>query len=43
MAARFYAETPFHRLDRMLCYMEVDFGLAEQVEKRWRDPNEADE
>jgi integrase len=43
MAARFYAETPFHRLDRMLCYMEVDFGLAEQVERRWRDPNEADE
>jgi len=43
MAARFYADTPFNSLDRMLCYMEVDFGLAEQVEKRWRDPDEADE
>jgi integrase len=43
MAARFYAETPFHSLDRMLCYMEVAFGLQEQVVKRWRDPDEEGE
>jgi hypothetical protein len=27
----------------MLCYMEVAFGLAEQVVKRWRDADDADE
>jgi hypothetical protein len=40
MAARFYADTPFHTLDRVLCYMEKDFGLAEQVTRRWQEPDE---
>ena len=40
MAARFYAETPFHRLDRVLCYMEADFGLTEQVVRRWEDSDD---
>ena len=37
MAARFYAETPFHHLDRILCYMECDFGLSDRLVKRFAD------
>jgi integrase len=43
MAARFYADTPFHSLDRILCYMEKDFGLVEQITKRWQEPDEQPE
>lgn len=43
MAAKFYADTPFHRLDQVLCYMEKDFGLTEQIVRRWKDPDERNE
>jgi hypothetical protein len=35
MAAKFYADTPFQRLDQVLCYMEKDFGVTEHLVKRW--------
>jgi|GEM_PF-5738654 len=43
MAARFYAETPFINLNRVLCYMEHSFGLTEQVVRRWAESDEEDE
>jgi len=43
MSARFYANTPFHTLDRVLCYMEKDFGLTQQIVRRWKDPDERNE
>jgi integrase len=36
MAAKFYAETPFHRLDQVLCYMESDFGVTDHIVERWK-------
>jgi hypothetical protein len=40
MAARFYAKTPVDRLDRILCWMEEDFGLVETLVKRYRTTDE---
>jgi integrase len=40
MAARFYAKTPPDSLDRVLCWMEEDFGLVETLVKRYRTTDE---
>jgi integrase len=37
MASKFYALTPWENLDEYLCYMEKDFGLRNEVSKRWGD------
>jgi hypothetical protein len=43
MSARFYADTPFDRLDRILCFMEMAFGLTEQLVKRWESSDKETE
>jgi integrase len=40
MAARFYAQTPVDSLDRVLCWMEEDFGLTETLIKRYKTTEE---
>jgi integrase len=40
MAARFYAKTPPDSLDRVLCWMEEDFGLTETLIKRYKTTEE---
>jgi hypothetical protein len=43
MAARFYAKTPPDSLDRVLCWMENDFGLTDTVIKRYKTTEEREE
>ena len=42
MASRFYARNSFQKLDEALCYMEIDFGLTDQLVKRWEQSDGKD-